>query len=80
MHFPHYNYVYGQPAHEFAAGMADLQNNSEITLDFQAIQSNYISITPLQRDQTDYTTAHSLVREAAQLFQGIRFPGFGLIG
>jgi 5'-nucleotidase len=79
-HFPHYNYMDGQPDRDAGAEMADSQNKSEITLDFQAIQSNYISITPLQRDQTDYATAHSLVREAPRLFQDFRFPGFGLIG
>ena len=80
MHFPHYNYMDGQLGRDFDAGVANPQNKSEITLDFQAIQSDYISITPLQRDQTDYEAAHTLVREARRLFQGIRFPGFGLIG
>ena len=36
--------------------------------DRQAILEHYVSITPLQRDQTDYTAAQSLVREASKLF------------
>ena len=29
---------------------------------------HYVSITPLQRDQTDYAAAQSLMREAAAFF------------
>jgi len=40
----------------------------DIVSDHQAIKDGYISITPLQRDQTDYAAAKSLEREAALLF------------
>jgi 5'-nucleotidase len=79
-HFPHYNYLSGQPEDDAGSDMEDRQKKTEITLDFQAVQANYISITPLQRDQTDYVAARSLLREAPKLFQGFHFPGFGLIG
>jgi 5'-nucleotidase len=79
-HFPHFNYLAGQPEEEVASDAADRQRKTEITLDFQAIQANYISVTPLQRDQTDYAAARSLLREAPKLFHGFHFPGFGLIG
>jgi 5'-nucleotidase len=36
--------------------------------DHQAIMEHYVSITPLQRDQTDYVAAQSLMREAEKLF------------
>jgi 5'-nucleotidase len=36
--------------------------------DHQAIVEHYVSITPLQRDQTDYAAAKSLMREAETLF------------
>ena len=50
-------------------------------LDFHAILEHYISITPLQRDQTDYDTAMWLVSEEDNLSQrGVRLPGIGLIG
>ncbi len=30
---------------------------------------HYVSITPLQRDQTDYAAAQSLIREAGNFFK-----------
>jgi broad specificity polyphosphatase/5'/3'-nucleotidase SurE len=36
--------------------------------DHQAIVEHYVSITPLQRDQTDYAAAQSLLQEANRLF------------
>ncbi len=41
----------------------------EFVSDRQAIVENYVSITPLQRDQTDYTAAQSLMREAETFFR-----------
>ena len=79
-HFPHFNYLAGQSEDEAGPEAADIGKKSEIMLDFQAIQANYISITPLQRDQTDYAAVRSLMREAPRLFHGFRIPGFGLIG
>jgi 5'-nucleotidase len=53
---------------------------NEIMLDFHAILNHYISITPLQRDQTDYAIAQELLEAAPRLFPGSRIPGIGLIG
>ncbi len=78
-HFPHFNYLAGQPEDELGSEAADIRKRSEIALDFEAIEDNYISITPLQRDQTAYGAARSLMREAPRLFHGFRIPGFGLI-
>ena len=36
-----------------------------IISDHQAIMEDYVSITPLQRDQTDYAAVQSLLQEAA---------------
>jgi 5'-nucleotidase len=37
--------------------------------DRRAIMEHYVSITPLQRDQTDYTAVQSLLRESDRLFK-----------
>ncbi len=79
-HFPHFNYLEGQPGDEAALESAELRKKTEMTLDFRAIQTGYISITPLQRDQTDYAAAESLAQESSRLFEGFRLPGFRLIG
>ena len=42
--------------------------NTELMSDRLAIMEHYISITPLQRDQTDYPAAQSLLRAAPRLF------------
>jgi broad specificity polyphosphatase/5'/3'-nucleotidase SurE len=42
---------------------------TDFVSDRQAILDHYVSITPLQRDQTDYTAAQSLLREADSLFR-----------
>jgi 5'-nucleotidase len=56
------------------------EKQSDIMLDYLAIHEHYISITPLQRDQTDYAAAQALLVEAPGLFRKKRFPGLGLIG
>jgi len=65
-HFPHFNSLGG--GEHFAALSQDHRLKSEIPVDYQAIVDNFISITPLQRDQTDYTTIPSLA-EVASLFE-----------
>ncbi len=80
-HFPHFNYLSGQPEDDSGSDAAGVGKKSEMLLDFQAIQADYISITPLQRDQTDYAAARSLMHEAPKLFAGSSFlQGFKLIG
>jgi len=53
---------------------------STMPRDFEAIMDDYISITPLQRDQTDYTMASALIEDLPRKFQRFRLPGIGLIG
>jgi 5'-nucleotidase len=42
---------------------------SDIISDRHAIMEQYVSITPLQRDQTDYTAVQSLLLESTKLFE-----------
>jgi len=41
---------------------------NELIMDATAISEGYVSITPLQRDQTDYADARSLMESTEQLF------------
>jgi len=68
-HMPHFNaldYKTDYNAVPFSPG--DCQKTDFIS-DRQAILEHYVSITPLQRDQTDYTAAQSLLREADSFFR-----------
>jgi 5'-nucleotidase len=71
-HTPHFNaldYKVDYNAVPFSPG--DCQK-ADFLSDRQAIVEHYVSITPLQRDQTDYSAAQSLLRDAGNLF---RVPG-----
>jgi 5'-nucleotidase len=65
---PHFN-VFDQKTDidEVPFSPADGQKIDFIS-DRQAIMEHYVSITPLQRDQTDYPAAQSLLRIASRLF------------
>jgi 5'-nucleotidase len=75
---PHYPWFDGNANAQEAC--AAKPGGPAIPLDFHAILEHYISITPLQRDQTDYDAAGLLTPEVESLSQGIRVPGIGLIG
>jgi len=68
-HTPHFN------ALDFRGDLDALpfspphNQKTEFVSDRQAIVEHYVSITPLQRDQTDYAAAQSLVREADTFFR-----------
>ncbi len=79
LHFPHYNYLDRSAAADDSATLTDAIKKSLITLDFQAIVDKHISITPLQRDQTDYSTVRSLRDEMPELFELWQLPRIGLI-
>ncbi len=72
-HYPGFNGAGEDPG----AGKPDLGG---MPLDFHAILEHYISITPLQRDQTDYDAAQWLMGEETNLSHPVRLPGIGLIG
>jgi 5'-nucleotidase len=67
-HVPHFNYL------DRAADYAEVpvsqpkEPKTDFLSDRKVIMEQYVSITPLQRDQTDYAAAQSLLREAAALF------------
>ncbi len=44
-------------------------SKSDFWSDRRAIMEHYVSITPLQRDQTDYTAVQSLLRDSDKLFK-----------
>jgi 5'-nucleotidase len=78
-HFPHFNAIdrSGEPT-EYA-GLDRDASRSELPLDFQTIVDCYVSITPLQRDQTDYAVVRSLQKEMPRLSSPRRLPRLGLI-
>jgi 5'-nucleotidase len=68
-HTPHFNaldYKSDYDAIPFSPGNFQ---KSDFMSDRHAILEHYVSITPLQRDQTDYTAAQSLVTESESLFR-----------
>jgi 5'-nucleotidase len=79
-HAAHFRTVDRQDRPVSALEAAEHNGKSEIPLDFHAILNHYISITPLQRDQTDYAIAQELTEAVPRLFHGPRIPGIGLIG
>ena len=67
-HLPHFNFLDRNADYEAVPFSPGECKKIDIMSDHQAILENYISITPLQRDQTDYTAAQSLIRDSNRLF------------
>jgi 5'-nucleotidase len=67
VHFPHFNSLDGREG--LAAVKQEHLRKSEIPLDYQAVMDQFISITPLHRDSTDYTSIGSLLRVAPLLVE-----------
>jgi 5'-nucleotidase len=67
-HFPHF--TSGGTA--TAAQQESALRNESVTLDFDAILNQYVSVTPLQRDQTDYDAVQNLTRDGNRLFDAFR--------
>ncbi len=68
-HTPHFNALdYKTDYNSVPFSPGECQKTDFIS-DRQAILEHYVSITPLQRDQTDYTAAQSLIREADSFFR-----------
>ncbi len=77
-HYPHFNTlppteIEGEVNHGGGAP-------GTVPEDFRAILDQYISITPLQRDQTDYGAVQGLIKDESNLLEPVRVPGLGLIG
>jgi 5'-nucleotidase len=71
-HLPHFNYLDDQTDYNavpFSPGGGSRRGRkADFISDREAILDQYVSITPLQRDQTDYSAAQSLLNDAARLF------------
>jgi 5'-nucleotidase len=78
-HFPEFTARGVRGGLEHSPHRADHAKKSEIMPDFHAVIDQYISVTPLQRDQTDYLTIRSLGEEIPRLFRQRRNPRMGLI-
>jgi 5'-nucleotidase len=67
-YIPHFNALDRAEEYEPVPPSPVAGPKTELMSDHDAIMQDYVSITPLQRDQTDYAAAQSLLREAATLF------------
>ncbi len=81
LHYPHFNSL----DHNGIAGSGDPESaedpvRSALPQDFRAVMDQYVSVTPLQRDQTDYALADRFRKDPPRLFRRLRVPGIGLIG
>jgi len=64
-HFVHFNALDGEESLKPLTDQTADRSTLRIPFDYRAVRDHYISITPLQRDQTDYVTVKSLLRQFA---------------
>jgi 5'-nucleotidase len=77
--YPHFNMLDDEAkAAEIPDILASALKN-DLPLDYDAIMESYISITPLQSDQTDYAAAQAIQEEIPQIEFDRRIPRLGLI-
>jgi 5'-nucleotidase len=67
-HVPHFNALDYKADYDEIPGSPPCVQKTDYMSDHQAIVEHYVSITPLQRDQTDYAAIQSLAHEAGRLF------------
>ena len=63
-HLPHFNYLDDKADRDAVHFSSEDGRKTNFMSDHQAIMEDYVSITPLQRDQTDYAAAQSLMNDA----------------
>jgi 5'-nucleotidase len=63
-HVPHFNSLDKHEGYNSLPQSPAEEQKSDLWSDRRAIMSHYVSITPLQRDQTDYFTVQSLMGNA----------------
>jgi 5'-nucleotidase len=67
---PHFNVLdYKTELNAVPFSPGEEQQKPDLLSDRQAIMDHYISVTPLQRDQTDYNAVRSLLSESSKLFE-----------
>ncbi len=67
-HVPHFNSLDRNENYDGVPVARPRNQKSDYVSDHQAILEHFVSITPLQRDQTDYAAVQSLLQEANSLF------------
>jgi 5'-nucleotidase len=67
-HIPHFNALDFKVDYKEIPVSPMSNPKTDFMSDHQAIVEHFVSITPLQRDQTDYAAAKYLLREAENLF------------
>ena len=80
LHYPHFNSLDRNGAD--TGGLlefADDPEKSALPQDYKVVWEHYVSVTPLQRDQTDYALAERFAKDPPRLFRRLRVPGIGLI-
>jgi 5'-nucleotidase len=78
-HFPHFNVLDRRDPQDLSAEPAARPVGPDMPFDFAAILEHYVSVTPLQRDQTDYAVAGSLLGHLPSLMSRHAAPGMVLI-
>jgi 5'-nucleotidase len=66
---PHFNALDSKADYVAVPPSPAAGQKTDFMSDHRAILEHFVSITPLQRDQTDYAAIQSLMREADKLFQ-----------
>ena len=67
-HVPHFNSLDSIEGYDALPQSPEKSPSSDLMSDRKAIMDHFVSITPLQRDQTDYSAARTLAEEAETLF------------
>jgi 5'/3'-nucleotidase len=67
-HFPHFNRQFGEDSPDSGAESALAAARDSLPQDYRAVTERYVSIMPLQRDQTDYQAAEWLKEEVSRSF------------
>jgi 5'-nucleotidase len=65
---PHFNYLDSRVDCDDVPARQGNSQKTDFISDHQAIINHFVSITPLQRDQTDYNAAQSLMQSDSRLF------------
>jgi 5'-nucleotidase len=79
-HFPHFNKIAEDIDDDALPDLPERSRKVEVPTDYRAVSDRFISVTPLQRDQTDHSAIRTVGDRIAKVFPRSIFPGLGLIG